>query len=59
MEIEGNDPRIFFFNIIEDRKLTIFDPLHSQMYDLGGNVLTLEKSANPSSPIGRKLIQKN
>jgi hypothetical protein len=43
MKIEGNNSRFFFSNIIKDRKLTIYDPLDSQMYDLAGNVLTLEK----------------
>jgi hypothetical protein len=43
VEIEGNDSWSFFPNIIEDRKIVIFDPLHSDVYDLGRNVMTLEK----------------
>jgi hypothetical protein len=43
MKIERNDLRGFFLNIMKDRKIMIFDPLHSYMYDLVGNVLTLEK----------------
>jgi hypothetical protein len=43
MKIEGNHSRVFFSNIIEDRKIVIRDPLDSQMYDLTGNVMTVEK----------------
>jgi len=43
MKIEGNDPRGLFLDLIKDGKMMIFDPFHSQMNDLAGNVLTLEK----------------
>jgi hypothetical protein len=43
MKIESNHSRVFFSNIIEDRKIVIRDPLDSQMYDLVRNVVALEK----------------
>jgi hypothetical protein len=43
MEIDGNDSGGFLSNIIKDGKIVIFDPLHSQVDDLGGNTMALEK----------------
>jgi len=43
VEIESNDSWSFFPNMIEDRKIVIFDPLHSHVYNLSENAMTLEK----------------
>jgi hypothetical protein len=43
VEIEGNDSWVFFPNIIENRKIVIFDPLHSHVYNLGGDTIPLKK----------------
>jgi len=55
MKIEGNDSRGFFSNIIEDGKITICDPLDSQMYDLAGNVLTVEKVGQSEHSHGQEV----
>jgi hypothetical protein len=43
VKIEGYNPRGFFANIINDRKIVIFNPFYSHMYDLGRNTMTLKE----------------
>jgi hypothetical protein len=43
MEINGNHPRVLLLDIIKDGEIVIFNPFHSCMNDLGGDLMTLEK----------------
>jgi hypothetical protein len=55
VEIDGNDPRSLLPDIFDDRKSVIFNPFHSQVYDLGGNAMTLEKVGQPKESHGQEI----
>jgi hypothetical protein len=43
VQVHRNDPRGLLPEIVDDREIVIFNPLYPQVYDLGGNTMTLEK----------------
>jgi hypothetical protein len=55
VEVDGNDSRGFLFDIFDDRKMMIFNPLHPHVYDLGGNMMTLEKVGQSEKPHGHEI----
>jgi hypothetical protein len=42
VEVQGDDPRGLFSEILNDGKIVVLNPLHSQVDDLSGNTTTLE-----------------
>jgi hypothetical protein len=55
VEVQGDDPRGLLPKILNDGKIVIFNPLHSQVDDLGGNTTTLEKVGQPEEAHGQKV----
>jgi hypothetical protein len=43
VEINGNDSWGLLANIMEDRKIVIFNPFYPHMHDLSGDATALEK----------------
>jgi hypothetical protein len=55
VEIDGNDPRSLLSDIFDDGKFVVFNPLHSQVHNLSGNVMTLEKVRQSEEPHGQEI----
>jgi hypothetical protein len=55
MKVEGDDPRSLFPKILNDGKIVIFNPLHSQVDDLSGNAMALEKVGQSEESHGQKV----
>src|SRR4030042_795150 len=55
VKIDSQDPRVFFFNIVQDRKIVIFNPLHSKVHNLSGNAMALEEVRQSKEPHRQKI----
>jgi hypothetical protein len=55
VEIEGNDPGRFFLYLFKNIVAWVFNPFHTQVNDLGGNVLAVEKIGQPKKPHGKEI----
>jgi hypothetical protein len=55
VKIDGNDPRTFLLDIIDDGKIMILNPFNPHVYDLSGNAMTLEKVSQTKKPHGEKI----
>jgi hypothetical protein len=55
VEVQGDDPRGLPPNILNDGKIVIFNPLHSQVDDLSGNAMALEKVGQSQKPHGQEV----
>jgi hypothetical protein len=55
VEVQSENPRRLFSNIFDDRKSTIFNPLHSQVYDLSRNAMVLKNVGQPEEPHGEEV----
>jgi hypothetical protein len=55
VEVQGDDSRGFLAKIFNDRKMAVFNPLHSQVDDLGGNALTLKKVGQSEESHGQEV----
>jgi hypothetical protein len=55
VEIHGNDPRGLLPEIFDDREIVIFNPFYSQVYDLGGNAIALQKVGQSQEPHGHEV----
>jgi hypothetical protein len=55
MEIDGNNPWSLLFDIREDGKIVIFNPLHSQVNDLAGNSMTLKEVSQAKKSHGKEV----
>jgi len=55
VEVQGDDSRGLLAEIFNDRKMVVFNPLYSQVDDLGGNALTLEKVGQPEESHGQEV----
>jgi hypothetical protein len=55
VEIEGNDPRGLLPDVFDDGKFVVFNPLYSQVHNLSGNVMTLEKVGQSEEPHGQEI----
>jgi hypothetical protein len=55
VEVDGNNSRVFLFDIFDDRKMMILNPFHSHMHNLGGDVVTLEEVSQSEESHGQKV----
>jgi hypothetical protein len=55
VEVDGNDSRSLFSDIFDDRKMAIFNPLHSRVYDFRGNAMALEEVGQSEKPHGQEV----
>jgi hypothetical protein len=55
VKVDGNDPGSLFSDIFDDRKIVIFNPLHSHVHHLSGNAMALEKVGQSKKPHGQKV----
>jgi hypothetical protein len=55
VEVHRNDPGGLLPEIFDDREIVIFNPFYSQVYDLGGNTMALEKVGQSEEPHGQKV----
>jgi hypothetical protein len=55
VEVHRNDPRGLLPEIFDDREIVIFNPFDSQVDDLGGNAIALEKVGQSEEPHGQEV----
>jgi hypothetical protein len=55
VEVHRNDPGGLLPEIFDDREIVIFNPLYSQVYDLGGDAMTLEKVGQSEESHGQEV----
>jgi hypothetical protein len=55
VEVHRNDPGVLVPEIIDDGEMVIFNPFYSQVDDLSGNALTLEKVRQSEEPHGQEI----
>jgi hypothetical protein len=55
VEVNGNDSRVFLFDIFDDRKIVVLNPLHPHVHNLGGDLMTLEEIGQSEEPHGQEI----
>jgi hypothetical protein len=55
VEVQGDDPRGLLSQIVNDGKIVVFNPFHSQVNDLGGNTATLQNVGQSKESHGQEV----
>jgi hypothetical protein len=55
VEVHRNDPGGLLPEIVDDGEIVIFDPLQTQVDDLGGNTMTVETIGQSEEPHGQEV----
>jgi hypothetical protein len=55
VKIDGDDPRGFFLDIVDDWEIRILDPLHSRVDHLRRDLMLLEKVRQPEKTYGKEI----
>jgi hypothetical protein len=55
VEVQGDDPRGLLSQIVDDGKIVVFNPFHSQVDDLGGNTATLQNVGQSKESHGQEV----